>query len=86
MILDIEAPVFVTCPTNISVNTEVLQSSAVVSWQLPEAMDNLGQVTVTCDKLPGSTFFVGHSAVTCVAIDKSGNSDLCTFYINVEGT
>ena len=66
-------------------NTEQLQSSAVVSWQYPEAADNSGEVTMTCDKLPGSTFFVGQSAVTCFAIDKSGNSDMCTFYINVEG-
>ena len=55
----------------------------VATWQDPTATDNSGEVPkVTCSPPSGSTFTLGHTAVTCEAKDNSGNIDRCSFQIH----
>jgi len=82
---DNQPPVFVNCPTNITVNNMVDQCGANVVFSTPIVTDNCGAVvSLVAPSLPsGSLFPVGTSIVTFRAVDAAGNSDVCTFTITV---
>nr|UXE44305.1 hypothetical protein Hi04_10k_c1889_00026 [uncultured bacterium] len=81
-VVDKEAPK-VTCPANITQNTDIGNCSAVVSYSAT-ATDNCdGTDTVTFSPPSGSTFPAGSTTVTATATDKAGNTASCTFTVTV---
>lgn len=84
-IIDTEAPVFTSCPGNITANESAPGSGAVVTYNAT-ATDNSGQVTVACDHDSGSTFGAGTTHVTCTASDAAGHSANCQFDVTVNGS
>ncbi|HJQ27282.1 MAG TPA: HYR domain-containing protein, partial [Blastocatellia bacterium] len=77
-------PPTLTCPANISTNTDPNQCSAVVKYAVPMAMDNCpGVGTVVCMPASGSTFQKGTTTVTCSVSDASGNPARCSFTVTV---
>ena len=80
------APTFVVCPTNQSLETKPGLPTALFEWRGPTAADNSGSMPlVTCSPESGSEFLIGHSKVTCVAVDGSSNNSTCIFQIDVQG-
>ena len=59
--------------------------TAKVTWKDLTISDNSGKVSVTCDPQAGTEFTIGKTVVTCEAIDGSGNTDACSFQVNVTG-
>ncbi|XP_062584887.1 uncharacterized protein LOC134246515 [Saccostrea cucullata] len=74
-----------TCPQNIQVNAEKLQTWKVVSWHEPTAHDDRdGHITPTREgKASGSYFSAGVTTIGYYARDKSGNMARCTFTVTV---
>lgn len=58
-------------------------TSTVVSFNEPSASDVSGVAQVMRSHTPGSIFPVGITMVTYTFTDASGNSDVCSFIINV---
>ena len=84
---DTEAPIFVNCPTNITVNVDADLCSANVIYSTPVANDLCNNnVTVTADpaNIPsGGIFPLGTSTIRYTA-DDGCNTMICTFTITVE--
>ncbi|MGD1848490.1 MAG: HYR domain-containing protein, partial [Salibacteraceae bacterium] len=87
VVTDTEAPV-ITCPANVSTNNDAGLCSAVVSFTAPSISDNCPGATLTqLAGLPsGSAFPVGITTNTFVATDVSGNTDTCSFTVEVVDT
>jgi HYR domain/Secretion system C-terminal sorting domain len=81
---DIEAPMF-TCPGNLAVNADSGMCSAVVNFNMPNAIDNcsIASVTQTAGLTSGSAFPLGTSTVSFTATDSAGNSSACSYDIIV---
>ncbi|XP_038060511.1 sushi repeat-containing protein SRPX2-like [Patiria miniata] len=78
----------ITCPSSISVEAEDRLTSAVVSWVVPVASDNVPSgltVTRTQGTAPGSRFNQGSHAIRYRAADAAGNTRDCTFSVTVRG-
>ena len=69
---DLEPPVLVGVPGNISVDAAPGASSQAVTFVAPTATDNRGVQGVGCDRPSGTLFPVGVTTVTCTATDISG--------------
>jgi len=78
------APPQITCPANITVNTDPGLCSAVVTFDPPVATDDCGVPTVVSVPPSGSTFPKGTTTVTSTATDSDGLTAECTFDITVE--
>ncbi len=76
-------PPVITCPGDITLQAELGECTAEVTWTTPVVTDNCGDSTVTCSFLSGETFPVGLTTVTCTAIDSSGNVATCDFDVTV---
>ncbi|XP_070549857.1 hyalin-like [Ptychodera flava] len=73
-----------SCPSNITITNNYVNSSAVVVFSGEFATDNAGhELNVTCDPPSNSTFTIGETTVTCSATDVAGNVGTCTFIVNV---
>jgi gliding motility-associated-like protein len=83
---DTTMPVFVTCPSNITVSNNGAQCGNTVTWTAPTATDNCGTTTITTTHNPGSFFAVGSHTVTYTATDNAGNSSTCSFIVTVNDT
>jgi len=59
---------------------------AVVTYPAPTVSDNCPDVTFNCVPPSGSPFPVGTTTVVCIAVDKSGNKDTCSFAVRVRDT
>ena len=70
---------------DLSVQTDEGKPTAMVIWEGPYASDNSENVFVTCYPPSGTNFTIGHTTVTCGAVDGSGNSAECSFQVNVAG-
>ena len=81
---DTESPV-ANCPADITVDNDSDQCGAVVSFSAT-VDDNCPGATIDCTPAPGTFFAVGTTAVTCIAIDASGNADTCLFNVTVNDT
>ena len=75
----------ITCVSNQSVNTDNGLDTAMFVWDGPKATDNSGNVSVTCDPKSGTNLAIGRTAVTCEAVDGSGNTAECSFQVIVSG-
>ena len=74
------------CPTDQSFETNLGESTVVVNWTNPEAIDNSGQnLTVTCSLESGSHFEIGETDVICQVNDLAENSTTCNFTVQIEG-
>ena len=75
----------ITCPDNISVNTDPGSCGAIVNYDLPTATDNCGEATIALIEGPdsGSLFPTGSTDVVYQATDLSGNTTTCTFTVAV---
>jgi PKD repeat protein len=80
-VLDTTPPVIV-CPTNLLVNTDPGQCSAVVNYSVT-ATDNCAVVSLTFNLPPGSVFPKGTNVVLCTATDCAGNTNTCSFTVTV---
>jgi uncharacterized repeat protein (TIGR01451 family) len=90
---DTQAPVFTSCPTDITVPESSTGSGfATVSIPVPSASDNGPNVTVAgtrSDNLAlNAPYPVGDTDITFTATDESGNvaATNCTFKVTVTGT
>ena len=84
---DMEAPVLVGCPSNITSNTDVgADTSSTVMFTDPTATDNVdASPFVTCSALSGSVFALGDTTVDCTSTDVALNVGTCSFVVTVEG-
>lgn len=80
---DVTPPVFIICPSNITVQSEE-DCTATVTWQNAFAIDNCGPVTIVSSVPSGWKFTVGTSAVAVIATDACGNTAKCEFLVIVE--
>ncbi len=77
-------PPSITCPANITTNTDPGQCSAVVSYANATATDNCpGVGTPVCTPASGSTFPTGTTTVNCTVSDAAGNPASCSFTVTV---
>ncbi|QTN38518.1 tandem-95 repeat protein [Cryomorphaceae bacterium] len=84
---DNEAPVL-TVPSDITVQADSMDCSAIVNFPYPTATDNCPGVTIiqTCGQNSGSTYPVGTTTQCYEAVDASGNVVTGTFDITVESS
>ena len=71
-----------TCPGNQIVGTSGSACAAPVNYNVT-ADDNCGIASIVSTPSNGSTFAVGATLVTSIALDNSGNSDTCSFTVTV---
>ena len=60
-------------------------TSKRVIYDLPTAIDNYGEPTVTCTPETYTEFEYGPTEVTCTAIDGSKHETDCQFFVDVRG-
>ncbi|XP_041480035.1 uncharacterized protein LOC121427594 isoform X5 [Lytechinus variegatus] len=82
-VTDNEDPVFSGCPSNQDVNTDSGNATALVTWTPPTATDNSGTQTLTSTANPGDYFPIGNNTVNYTSTDAAGNTEFCTFYVDV---
>lgn len=75
-------PPTIACPSPVSA-TATTDAGVAVSYTAPAAEGGQAPLTVACSPLPGSTFPVGATAVTCTASDSLNRSASCTFGVTV---
>lgn len=71
----------VNCPANITRQATSAAGAAVT--YIASASDAGGLASFDCAPPSGSTFPIGATTVTCVAIDVSGNTNSCSFSVTV---
>ncbi|MCB9230337.1 MAG: HYR domain-containing protein [Bacteroidia bacterium] len=79
-------PPKITCPANISVQTQPGETSAKITWDQPKASDNCGaeQPVIKEGLKSGSEFPPGKTRVTYAVTDNSNNQAECSFEVTVE--
>lgn len=84
LVLDDTLPT-VTCPADITVNSDLGNCSAIVNFPMPITSDNCGvaSVTQTMGDPTGSMFPVGVTTIEFTATDVNGNTNTCSFTITV---
>lgn len=78
---------FVRCPSDIRASMSV-NSSALVNWTVPVAMDNSDlepNITVVPLGIIPPYNFNNTTVVVYTATDASGNKDVCSFKVILEG-
>ena len=81
-VVDLTPPT-VTCPTNRVLNTDPGTASRSNVSFTATATDNVTVTNVACVPPSGSTFPIGTNVVICTARDSSGNSNSCSFTVEV---
>jgi gliding motility-associated-like protein len=80
----------IICPAPIIVANDLGQCGALISYNLPDATDNCSIDSIiqidTTGLDSGMVFPVGITELTYVAYDHSGNTDTCSFTIEVQDT
>ena len=82
---DVEAPVFLNCPTNFTFNIGT-DSNCVggTAWPVPVAQDNCSvSVVQTAGPTNGTNLTVGNHLIQYTATDASGNTAICGFTMTV---
>ena len=75
-------PPNIACPSSISAGPGVGQTSAVVNFQ-QTVSDNVAIKSTSCSPPSGSSFSLGQTNVSCLAIDSSNNQAQCYFSVTV---
>ena len=63
--------------------TNIPNTSVAVNFTTPSGSDNCAVASVTCLPPTGSSFGLGVTTVTCTATDPGGNTNACTFTVEV---
>jgi hypothetical protein len=77
-----DTPPQIACPANIVTNA-TSTAGAVVKFELT-ASDNCSLASVSSTPPSGSTFAIGTTTVACAATDAAGNTNSCTFTVEVK--
>jgi hypothetical protein len=80
VVSDTEKPT-ITAPATQRATLPRGATTIAVTYPVPTAADNSGQVTVTCVPASGSAFAAGTTTVTCTATDPSGNTASASFSV-----
>jgi hypothetical protein len=80
---DVNRPIVLTCPADVTVFNDPTQCGAYVSYPAPTVTGGNGEVTVICTPLSGTLLPVGVTTVHCVATDPNEQVESCSFTINV---
>ncbi len=81
---DVEPPTL-ACPADMDVDTDPALGGAVVTYTAAAA-DNCPGFTLLCQPESGTSFLIGMTRVECTATDATGNSNVCSFLVNVRAT
>ncbi|XP_041478090.1 sushi, von Willebrand factor type A, EGF and pentraxin domain-containing protein 1-like [Lytechinus variegatus] len=81
---DVQSPVFTQCPEDFIVHPGRSSTTAFVSWTVAASDNDFVGPSVSCDHPSNVSMPVGQHHVTCVASDRSGNIEHCSFVVNVE--
>lgn len=81
--VDDNEPPTISCVGNVTTNIPFGQVQVNIAFGAPTASDNCGVATNYCSPAFGSAFALGTNAVTCTAVDASGNTNTCTFNVTV---
>ncbi len=85
-VTDIDAPIFLNCPSNMTVPSGIA-CDTVVTWFVPSVIDNCSNnVALVANPPLGTAFMTGTTTVTYTATDASGNTSNCSFDITVTDT
>lgn len=84
-VIDPDLPIII-CPVDITVDNDLDECGAIVTWDPPVANDICTPVEVVCQPPSGSFFPVGTHRVKCTATDVEGNVGECGFCITVIDT
>ncbi|MBI3651274.1 MAG: HYR domain-containing protein [Acidobacteria bacterium] len=76
----------ISCPANLTQNTDAGVCTAVVTFATPAGSDNCPGVSVACSPASGATFNKGVTTVTCTATDTSSHTAQCQFSVTVNDT
>nr|XP_054758707.1 uncharacterized protein LOC129264789 isoform X1 [Lytechinus pictus] len=85
VVIDNEDPT-IQCPNSIVTKTAPSLDSAEIIWPLLNASDNSGlEVTITAsgENRNGTNFTIGAELISYIAMDSSGNTVECLFWVNV---
>src|SRR4030095_15750292 len=80
----VNAPPVITCPANITKQTDPGLCSAVVNFTATAT--DTEPVTVRCTPPSGTAFPKGTTTVQCTATDTVGATDTCSFTVTVNDT
>jgi hypothetical protein len=78
---DVLAPTISGCPSNISLTTNTISSTA--TWTAPTATDNCGTPTLASNFFSGQNFPIGSTTITYTAHDAANNAATCNFIVTV---
>jgi hypothetical protein len=82
-ITDTTKPKFTSCPLEMTVPATTT-TGANVTWTLPQAMDNCaGDLVLVSTHDSGDFFPLGTTVVVYTVYDQGGNSEECSFFVNV---
>jgi len=81
---DTEAPTLASCPTDMTVATDVGLCTATVTWTDPTPNDNCPGATLSGSHTSGDTFVGGTTTVTFTATDAASNTATCSFDVTVQ--
>lgn len=86
VIIDEEDPIIVSCPADINI-IETEYCDTLISFGIPSAMDNCGEVIITNDYTnntdTSAVFEGGTTTIVFTATDPCGNTDTCSMTITV---
>ena len=74
-----------TCPENITQNTDPGKYSAIVHWIPAVANDSSGFLNATSDYKPGDIFNISITVVTYSVVERGYVRESCSFTVNIEG-
>jgi gliding motility-associated-like protein len=86
-VLDATPPVLTNCPSlPVFIVLPPTKCDTVLNWTPPTVNDNCGagNVTLTSNFQPGTSFTTGDTMVVYVATDASGNSATCFFNVSIK--
>ncbi|XP_072180611.1 uncharacterized protein [Diadema setosum] len=73
-----------TCPEDFTVTAPPLATEAVITWEMPRAVDLHSTIwNLTASRQPGDIFSEGLHAIVVTASDSAGNTATCRFYVTV---
>ncbi|NOG56299.1 MAG: HYR domain-containing protein [Bacteroidetes bacterium] len=85
-ITDDEDPVISGIPADITVNNDLGNCSAVVTWTAPSAADNCTLDSLVSSSNSGDAFPVGTTTITYTAYDAAMNTSVVSFTVTVNDT
>ncbi len=87
---DNEAPSFLNCASDTTINNNIDICSAIFNWNSPLILDNCDgspslsfQTFPTTNLISGDLFPLGQTTIQYTAIDSIGNESTCSFVVNV---